>query len=293
VAVGTKQELVRYSAILASYGADLVLMADHLDLASYRPEIYSQAIAGLVAEYAPWGLLLSASERGRDWGPRLAARLGLGLTGDAIGLETAQGQRMVALKPAFGGNIVAPILSKTYPQMATVRAGVFELGAPNERRVAETRTVSATLDAPLSTLVREHSLLDPTVTQLDGAEIVVGIGTGVGGPEGVAEITKLAQILGAALCATRRVTDAGWVPRQIQVGLTGKAIDPRLYIAVGIRGAPNHTVGIKRAETIVAINNDPDAPIFEWATIGVVADWAEIVPALIKELSRRQKSSAA
>jgi electron transfer flavoprotein alpha subunit len=270
-----------------------VLMADHPDLASYRPETYSQAIAGLVSEYAPWGLLLPASERGRDWGPRLAARLGLGLTGDAVGLELAEGQRMVALKPAFGGNIVAPILSKTYPQMATVRAGVLELGAPDERRVAETRTVPATLDAPLSTLVREHSLLDPTVTQLDGAEIVVGIGTGVGGPEGVAEVTKLAQVLDAALCATRRVTDAGWVPRQIQVGLTGKAIDPRLYIAVGIRGAPNHTVGIKRAETIVAINNDPDAPIFEWATIGVVADWAEIVPALIKELSRRQRSSTA
>ena len=115
---------------------------------------------------------------------------------------------------------------------------------------------------------------------LEGAEVVVGIGTGVGGPEGVATVKEFARVLGAAMCATRRVTDQGWVPRQLQVGLTGKSIDPRLYIAVGVRGAPNHTVGIKRAQTVVAINNDADAPIFERATIGLVADCSVIVPAL-------------
>ena len=119
--------------------------------------------------------------------------------------------------------------------------------------------------------------------------MVVGVGTGVGGPEGVAQASDFARAIRAALCATRRVTDAGWVPRQLQVGLTGKAIDPRLYLAIGIRGVPNHTVGIKRAETVVAINNDPEAAIFERANFGIVADWAVILPA-IKEAFRDRLS---
>ena len=125
-----------------------------------------------------------------------------------------------------------------------------------------------------------HSLLDNSIAPLDGAHVVVGVGMGVGGPEGVAAAKDLARALGAGMCATRRVTDQGWMPRQLQVGLTGKAIDPQLYIAIGVRGAPNHTVGIKRAEFVVAINNDADAPIFEHATLGLVSDWSMILPAL-------------
>jgi electron transfer flavoprotein alpha subunit len=115
--------------------------------------------------------------------------------------------------------------------------------------------------------------------------VVVGVGMGVGGPEGVAAAKDLARVLGAGMCATRRVTDQGWMPRQLQVGLTGKAIDARLYFAVGVRGAPNHTVGIKRAEIVVAINSDPEAPIFEHATLGLIADWAAMLPALTDALA--------
>ena len=136
--------------------------------------------------HAPWGILIGATERGRDWGPRLAARLGLGLTGDAIDIELDSENRMVALKPAFGGNIVAPIYSKTFPQMATVRPGVLELGAPSETKQAEIQTVRVEVSAPKSRLMKAHSTLDPTIVPLEGAEVVVGIGTGVGGPEGVA-----------------------------------------------------------------------------------------------------------
>jgi electron transfer flavoprotein alpha subunit len=116
---------------------------------------------------------------------------------------------------------------------------------------------------------------------------VVGVGTGVGGPEGVAQAARFARVLGAGMCATRRVTDQGWVPRQLQVGLTGKSIDPRLYIAIGVRGAPNHTCGLKRAQTVVAINNDADALIFERANIGLVADWKSVLPAVEDAFQRR------
>jgi electron transfer flavoprotein alpha subunit len=280
VAVGFPAALARHAELLASYGADHVLVLDHPALESYTPEAAAEAMAHLVRERTPWGVLMNASERGRDWGPRLAARLGLGLTGDAIGIEFDGEGRMVALKPAFGGNIVAPILSRTFPQMATVRAGVLELAAANSTREAVVETVRPRLAPAFGRTVAMHSLLDLSVAPLDGAHVVVGVGMGVGGPEGVAAAKDFARVLGAGMCATRRVTDKGWMPRQLQVGLTGKAIDPRLYFSIGVRGAPNHTVGIKRAEVVVAINSDPEAPIFERATLGLVAEWSSILPAL-------------
>ena len=287
VAVGLDAGVARHAGLLASFGADLVLTVEHPALASYTPEAAAEAAAQLVLAHAPWGILIGATERGRDWGPRLAARLGLGLTGDAIDIELDAENRMVALKPAFGGNIVAPIYSKTFPQMATVRPGVLELAAPSESKQAEVQIAQMEVSAPKSRLIKAHSTLDPTIVQLEGAEVVVGIGTGVGGPDGVAKVAAFARVLGAAMCATRRVTDQGWVPRQLQVGLTGKSIDPRLYIAVGVRGAPNHTCGLKRAQTVVAINNDADALIFERANIGLVADWQSILPALQDAFQRR------
>jgi len=280
VAVGFGGAIARHAACLASFGADQVLIVEHPALASYTPEAAAEAVAKLVLTHAPWGILIGATERGRDWGPRLAARLSLGLTGDAIDIELDSEHRMVALKPAFGGNIVASIYSKTFPQMATVRPGVLELAAPSQARDAEIRIARPELSAPKSRLIKAHSILDATIAPLEGAEVVVGIGMGVGGPDGVAKAAAFARVLGAAICATRRVTDNGWVPRQLQVGLTGKSIDPRLYIAIGVRGASNHTCGLKRADTIVAINNDADAPIFERANIGLVADWETVLPAL-------------
>jgi len=287
VVVGIDAGIARHAGLLASFGADRVIAIENPALFSYTPETAAEAVAKVVAMHAPWGILIGATERGRDWGPRLAARLGLGLTGDAIDIELDPTNQMVALKPAFGGNIVAPIYSKTFPQMATVRPGVLELGAPSETKRAEIETMRVELSAPKSRLVKAHSTLDPTIVPLEGAEVVVGIGTGVGGPDGVAKVATFARVLTAAMCATRRVTDQGWVPRQLQVGLTGKSIDPRLYIAVGVRGAPNHTCGLKRAQTVVAINNDADALIFERANIGLVADWQIVLPPLQDAFQRR------
>jgi electron transfer flavoprotein alpha subunit len=272
--------IARHTALLAGYGADRVIVVDSPELASYTPEAAAEAFASLVREREPWGVILPASERGRDWGPRLAARLGLGLTGDAVGLELDKDRRMVALKPAFGGNIIATILSSTYPQMATVRPGMLELAQPSSARTAETEIVRPKLSAPLSRLIKEYSNLDPSLTPLEGAEIVVGVGIGVNTPEGIELCKELARVIRAGMCATRRVTDQGLMPRQLQVGLTGKAIDARLYFAIGIRGQPNHTVGIKRARTIVAINKEQDSAIFERASFGLVGDFNVLVPAL-------------
>jgi electron transfer flavoprotein alpha subunit len=279
IAVGFPS-IARHAELLASYGADHVIVLEHPALDNYTPESAAESMAHLVRERTPWGVLLSASERGRDWGPRLAARLGLGLTGDAIGIELDAEGRMVALKPAFGGNIVAPILSRTSPQMATVRPGVLELAGPSSAREAVVETVRPRLSPVFGRTVAMHSLLDHSIAPLEGADVVVGVGMGLGGPDGVAAAADFARVLGAGMCATRRVTDQGWVPRQLQVGLTGKAIDPKLYFAIGVRGAPNHTVGIKRARVIVAINSDSEAPIFEHATLGLVSEWSVILPAL-------------
>jgi len=279
-AVGFPGSMARHAALLAGYGADRVIVLDSPELASYTPEAAAEAFAALVRERAPWGVILPASERGRDWGPRLAARLGLGLTGDAIGLELDKERRMVALKPAFGGNIIAPILSSTFPQMATVRPGMLELSQPSSARTAATELVRPQLAAPRSRLIKEHSNLDPSLAPLEGAEVVVGVGIGVNTPEGIELCKEFARVIRAGMCATRRVTDQGLMPRQLQVGLTGKAIDARLYFAIAIRGQPNHTVGIKRARTIVAINKELDSAIFERASFGMVGDFNTLVPAL-------------
>jgi len=286
-AIGAAAALRAHAATLAGYGADRIVMIEHPSFEAWAPEAAAEAIAQLVRERSPWGLLICASERGRDWGPRLAARLGIGLTGDAIAIELDAHDRMVALKPAFGGNIVAPILSKTYPQTATIRSGVLELAEPNPSRRAEIEIVRPNLAPLKSKLIAAHSSLDPSIVPLEGAEVVVGIGIGIGGPEGVEAVKEFARVMHAGLCATRRVTDAGWCPRQLQVGLTGKTIEPRLYFAIGVRGAPNHTCGIKRAQTVVAINNDPESPIFERANVGIVADWAALMPALIEAFKLR------
>jgi electron transfer flavoprotein alpha subunit len=286
-AIGAGETDAPHSGMLASYGADRLILIDGPAFANYSPDVLAAAFARLIAERKPWGLLLCASERGRDWGPRLAARAGLGLTGDAIGLELDAEHRLIALKPAFGGNIVAPILSRTFPQMATVRQGVLELAEPNPNRKAEMERINIAPGQPLSRLISSNSNVDHSLPPLDGAEVVVGIGMGVGGPEGVEVVKSFARTIGAALCATRRVTDKGWVPRQLQVGLTGKAIEPRLYFSIGIRGVANHTVGIKRAETVVAINSDPDAIIFERANFGLVGDWKPLTLALDAAFRRR------
>lgn len=271
----------------AAAGADVVLTLEQGALRTYGNEAYSAALALAIAERAPrpYAVLLSSTERGRDFGPRAAARLALGLTGDAIDLAVDAEGRLLQMKPAFAGNFVAPILSRTLPQMATVRPGMFGAAPPDRSRKARRERVAlGALPSPRVQLRHSEVTVSGEGPALQGASVVVGVGMGGADPARLPLAQELAGVLGAALGATRRVTDKGILPRQLQIGLTGKVIAPDLYIAVGVRGVPNHTIGIRRAGTIIAINSDPKSPIFELASYGVVADAAEFLPPLIAAL---------
>ena len=182
--------------------------------------------------------------------------------------------------------MVAPILSKVRPYMATLRPGLLAPIVPRPGHVAlvERLTASATKEDPLRVL-ESHSEEDARGVELEGAEVVIGVGKGLGGPEHLPVIYRLAQEMGASVAATRNVTDAGWLPKQLQVGLTGRAIAPKLYIAVGIRGAFNHTVGIQKATTVVAVNNNSRHPIFQAADFGIVGPWQDYLPPLVEALA--------
>jgi electron transfer flavoprotein alpha subunit len=284
VQVGPIDDVVAQAC--AAAGADGVLALEHPALASYGNEGHGFAVVRAIQARRPAIVLFASTERGRDFAPRVAARLGLGLTGDAIGLEIDGEGRLVAMKPAFGGHVVAPVLSRTMPAMATVRPGMLPRCAATPSRRARREVLAIDGMPEIRAVVTAHPAA-LHAGNVSGAGVVVGVGMGLGDPANLPLCEALAGVLQAELAATRRVTDKGWLPRSIQVGLTGKAIAPDLYVAVGIRGAPNHTVGIARAGTIVAINKDAKAPIFQMANFGVAADALELIPALIEALRAR------
>ena len=228
---------------------------------------------------------------GRDLAARVAGRLGLGLTGDCVGLEIDGQTRLVQLKLAFGGNIVVPILSRTMPQMSTVRPGTLTPVAPDWSVGPQVRPLSVEeLPDPRVRVLESETDASAAGAELEHARVVVAVGKGVGAQENIAVVRELADALDAPLGATRDLVDLGWLPRQYQVGLSGKAISPDLYIAVAIRGPFNHTVGIQKAGTVVAINNSARAPIFRAADFGIVDDYAEVVPALTQALRERVRA---
>ena len=246
-------------------------------------------LAQAVAEHAPYAVLLGATANGLDLAARLAARLELGLTGDCIGLEVDEDGLLVQLKPAFGGSVVAPILSRTRPQMATVRPGILTPAAPDFGVPLDVRQLGVgDLAAPRVRLLERVPAATAEGAELEHARVVVSVGMGIGGPENIGVARELADALGGSLGATRDVVDAGWMPRQHQVGLSGKAVSPRLYVAIALRGPLNHTVGIRKVGTVVAVNNSPRAPIFRAADFGIVGDYAEVVPALTQAVRARR-----
>jgi electron transfer flavoprotein alpha subunit len=222
---------------------------------------------------------------GREIAARVAARLGAGLTGDAIGMEL-ENDRLIAWKPAFGGRLVAAITSDSDVQMVTLRPGALPLIEPRIADAAVTR-VAGSKRSRVRILQRHR---EDTVNGLAAAVTVVGVGTGVPVDE-YERVQPLLDCLGAELAATRKVTDLGWLPRSRQVGLTGLSISPRLYIAIGLSGNINHSVGIRRAGTVLAINTDRKAGILKQADVSIIADWREVVPILCAELSKTLKDA--
>jgi electron transfer flavoprotein alpha subunit len=269
-----------HAGALAAAGADRVLVADAAGLDPYTTEAHANVLADAIRRRAPRLVLLGSTVRGRDLAPRVAARLGLGLTGDAIDLDVDAERRVRQLKPAFGGTIVAPILSRTRPEMATVRPGVLPAARPDPGRTAVVERLAAAEATSRVQVVDRHPVGGEAGEALQTATLVLGVGKGIGGPTALPAIEQLAARLGAAIAATREVTDAGWLPRQHQVGLTGRAIAPRLYVALAVSGAMEHLVGLRRAGTIVAINKSPKAPILRAADLGIVADVNDMLPHL-------------
>jgi electron transfer flavoprotein alpha subunit len=269
-----------HAPALAAAGAARVLVAEGPGLVPYTTDAHAAVLVEAIRARGPRLVLLGSTARGRDLAPRVAARLGLGLTGDAVDLDVDAEGRVRQHKPAFGGAIVAPILSRTRPEMATVRPGLLHPAQPDPARRADVERLAVPTVPVRVRVVGEERLPDDVGAALDEADVVIGVGRGIGGPAALPAITALAERLGGALAATRDVTDAGWLPKQHQVGLTGRAIAPRLYVALGLSGAPEHVVGLRRAGVVVAVNKNPKAPIFKAADLGVVSDYASLLPFL-------------
>ncbi|MDX9859998.1 MAG: electron transfer flavoprotein subunit alpha/FixB family protein, partial [Rhodospirillales bacterium] len=260
----------------------------------YSTDAYTTVISAMVAAKKPSIFLLGATPNGRDLAPRVGARLKLGLTADCTMLEINDDRQLVQTRPAFGGNIMASILTPfSRPQMATVRPNVFTVGTPDPARKGPIEDFAVTLQrGVVRTRILEVEKLAGTGGGIDAARIIVAGGHGLKSAENLAMLRDLADELGGTLAGSRAIVEAGWVPHTLQVGQSGITVSPDLYIAVGISGAVQHIVGMSSARTIIAINNDPEAPIFKVADVGIVGDAFEVVPALIKEIREAKKKAA-
>lgn len=265
------------AAELAAGGADQVLHLDDARLAAYSPDGWALALAGLVAERQPRILLGPATARGRDLLPRVAARLGVGLASDAVELGM-DGEHLTALRPIYAGKALAQVALNLQPAIATLRPNSHAPAAAGSTPAPVERVALGDFEGvALSGGIEAARGTRPDVAE---ADVIVSGGRGMGAPEHFALLEALADELHAAVGASRAVVDAGWRPHGDQVGQTGKTVSPSLYVACGISGAVQHLAGMKTSKVIVAINKDPEAPIFSVADYGIVGDVFEVVPAL-------------
>lgn len=271
------------------YGADEVYVVDRPDLRHFNDELYADIFAQLIEKHRPEIVLMGATTYGRSLAPRVASRLNTGLTADctelAIDKET---KALLQTRPAFGGNLMATILCPHHrPQMATVRPRVMKALEPDYGRIGQIHKVDLPRPETLKTRVLEVvSNLSESIN-LAEAEVIVAVGKGIESSHNLDLIKEFTSVLGGAMAASRPVVDAGWMDVSLQIGQTGKTVAPKLYLACGISGAVQHLVGMSSAEVIVAINKDPEAPIFEVAHYGIVGDVMEVIPALIEEIKTR------
>jgi len=265
------------AAELAAHGADKVHVFDDPALGAYATEPYARALAQVVTEAKPSAVLVPATAMGKDLAPRAAARLGAGLVSDCVSFAVKDG-RLEARRPMYAGKAYATVRWEGDPQMATLRPNVFPLEKADASRKAE--VAKGQVDTSARAKVTAVHAAAAGKVELTEAQIIVSGGRGLKGPENFHLIQGLADALGAAVGASRAVVDAGWVDHQFQVGQTGKTVSPTLYVACGISGAIQHLAGMSSSKTIVAINKDPDAPIFKVANYGLVGDVFEILPKL-------------
>ncbi|NLE46018.1 MAG: electron transfer flavoprotein subunit alpha/FixB family protein [Chloroflexi bacterium] len=274
-------------------GADEALLVDHPELAVYRTLPYARVAIDLVKEREPYIVLFGATPIGRDLAPRVASACWAGLTADCTGLQIGDFERggvtypdlLYQIRPAFGGNVIATIVNpEMHPQMATVREGVMHVSAPDVARHGDVVRISPKFHSnDMALQVLERVMREPTCN-LRSASVIVSGGAGVGSRENFQLIRELAAAMGGEVGASRAAVDAGYVSQEHQVGQTGTTVRPRLYVACGISGAVQHRAGMDQSSKIIAINSDPNAPIFQIAHYRIVGDLTEVIPMLIRAL---------
>lgn len=291
VALAMGHEIGDLADLVIHHGADTVFVIDHPELAVYRTLPYARVAIDLVKEHKPYIFLLGATPIGRDLAPRIASACSAGLTADCTALKIGDLERkgvsykdlLFQIRPAFGGNLMATIVNpEMHPQMATVREGVMQLGTPDPSRQGNVVTIDPKFqEGDFALQVIERTIQPPTV-DLKSASIIVAGGAGVGSKENFELLYELAEALGGEVAGSRAAVDAGYISEEQQVGQTGVTVRPRLYVAVGISGAVQHRAGMDQSSKIIAINKDPNAPIFEIADYKIVGDLNEVVPELIR-----------
>jgi electron transfer flavoprotein alpha subunit len=295
ILVGSNMEELAREAI--QYGAETVYVVDDPAFKNYLNKPYTTALTALVKKYDPEVLLVGATTLGRDLAGAVATSIGTGLTADTTHLAMGEvkgsdKKLLLATRPAFGGNVIATIVCRDYrPQMATVRPRVFTSAPRQADAKGEIvhEIIPITPDM-INAEILEFITNDAASVKLEYADVIVSGGRGLGGPKGFALIKELADELGGVVGSSRACVDAGWIKYDHQVGQTGKTVRPKLYIAAGISGAIQHKVGMQESDFILAINRDPHAPIFDIATMSIVGDLYEIIPALIKEIRARKEA---
>lgn len=287
VAVVLGQGIDALAGQVASYGADKVILIEDEKLKDYTTGGYTSALNQIIRQEEPQAVLMGNTATGKDLVPRLAQRLGVGLASDCTGMEFDAEKFLMFKRPIYAGKIIAFTGSKTRPVLATIRPNTFAVGNTDESRKAEVVKAEASIDpADLRAIIKETALAVSKRPELIEAKIIVSGGRGMKGPENFAILEELADVIGAAVGASRAAVDSGWREHKFQVGQTGKTVSPTLYIACGISGAIQHLAGMGTSKFIVAINKDPEANIFNVASYGIVGDLFEIVPLLAQEFKK-------
>jgi len=276
---------------LVHLGADKVWLLDSPLLAAYCPEPYTDALVQLIEANGPAIVLTGDTSISQDLAPRLAARLKTGLVTECTALSLDQEGLLSPTKPSYGGKASSTVVCpEARPQIVTVKPGIMDMGVPDPSRTAEVVKITPHFGGQFKTRVVDFIKADPKTVSISEAEFIVAGGGGAGSAENWQLIEELAEVLGASLAASRVAVDAGWVTSDRQIGQTGKTVSPRLYIACGISGAIQHTMGMKDSKLIIAINRDRNAPIFKLADVKVIGDLMEIVPAMAHHLRELTKS---
>lgn len=275
-----------YREAFVNSGISKIYTAEDEKFETYNTDYFAKAAVDIVKEIQPEILLIGATNQGRDLAPRISTALNTGLTADCTGLDINEKGQLAATRPTFGGQLMATILCKNLPQMATVRPKVFKPAEKDNIKPADIIYKTVNLDEieKKVELLEFHKKLTTEINELDSAEIIVAGGRGMKNAEGFKLLKEFADKIGAAVGASRAAVEMGLASHDMQVGQTGKTVTPKLYIACGISGAIQHTIGMDKSEKIIAINKDEKAPIFEIADYGMVGDAFEIIPELIKQL---------